>query len=131
MSKRTVFIVDDEKPMRRKYKKLLTENGFRVVEAPDALEVANTLMRERNSLDLILLDVNIAEVDGRDIFEIIDEYAPGMPVIVSSVYPTSEQKFRIPHSDDYFSKSQKDEILLAKVRNLLGIKEEKPLRKKS
>ena len=130
MSQRTVFIVDDETKMRRKYKKLLKENGFRVVEAPNALEVANTLMREKNSLDLILLDINIAEIDGRDIFEIIDEYAPDMPVIVSSVYPTSEQKFRIPHADDYFSKSQKDEILLTKVRHLLGIPQEKRARKK-
>jgi len=130
MSKRTVFIVDDETPMRKKYKKLFVSNGFRVLEAPNAMEVANTLMRERSNLDLILLDINIAEVDGRDIFDIIDEYAPGMPVIVSSVYPTSEQKFRIPHADDYFSKSQKDEILLTKVRNLLGIAEEKPSPKK-
>ena len=127
---RSILIVDDEREMRKKYKKFLVANGFRVVEAPDAVEVANVLMREKSQLDLILLDINIAEVDGRDIFDIIDEYAPGMPVIVSSVYPTSEQKFRIPHADDYFSKSQKDEILLTKVRSLLGIAEEKPVRKK-
>ncbi|MFA5059561.1 MAG: response regulator [Candidatus Omnitrophota bacterium] len=121
MVKRLIFIVDDEKELRKKYKKLLIKEGFKVVEASNALEVANILMREKSKLDLILLDINISEVDGRDIFDIIEEYVPGLPVIVTSVYPVSEQKLRIPKAVDYYHKLQKEESLIKKIKNALGL----------
>ena len=119
--KRTILLVDDEKKMRSRYKKVLKREGFRVVEAPNALEVANILMREKSSLDLIVLDINMREVGGRDIFDIIAEYAPGLLVIVSSVFPINEQKIRIPRAADYFCKGNKDSLLITKVRRILGI----------
>ena len=122
--KRNVLIIDDERDMRKKYKRYLIENDFRVIEARDATEVIDALMLERSQLDLILLDINIKEVDGRDIFDILDEYASNIPVIVSSVYPINDQKLRIPRATDYFNKAQKDEILLAKIKTILGLEEE-------
>ena len=121
---RTIVVVDDEKEMRERYQKLLTSKGFTVIEAPDAVEMASILLREKNNIDLILLDINIAEVDGRDIFDIINEYAPSLQVIVSSVLPVSEQRIRIRRAADYYDKSQKESVLLAKIRNVLGITEE-------
>ena len=118
--KRTILLVDDEKKMRSRYKKVLKREGFRVIEAPNALEVANILMREKSKLELIVLDINIREVDGRDIFDIIAEYAPDLQVIVSSVLPIGEQKIRIPRAADYFCKANKDSLLVSKVKNIIG-----------
>ena len=118
---RTVLIVDDERDMRKRYKTLLKANGFKVFEARDAVEVANVLMREKSQLDLILLDINIAEIDGRGIFDIIDEYAPSIPIIVNSIYPLNDQKLRIPRATGYFNKAQKDEVLLKKIKDVLGV----------
>lgn len=122
---RTILIVDDEKDMRKKYKKLLVKKGFRILEAPNALEVANALMRAKSTIDLILLDINIKEVDGRDISEIVEEYAPNIPIIVTSVLPLQDQKLKIRRAVDYFNKSHKDELLLKKIRNVVGALEEK------
>lgn len=119
---RTILVVDDEIKMRKKIKKILVARGFKVVEAPNSLEVANCLMRQGENLDLILLDINIPEIDGRGIFDIIDEYAPHLAVIVTSVYPISEQKFRIPRAADYYDKSQDPEVLIKKIDNVLGLK---------
>ena len=98
----------------------MTAKGFRVIEAPSALDVADILMREHSSIDLILLDINIPEVDGRGIFDIIDEYAPELPIIVTSVHPVNDQKLRIPKATDYYSKLHKESTLLAKIRKVLG-----------
>ena len=38
------------------------------------------------------MDLQIKEVDGRGIFDIIHEYAPEIPVVVQSVLPLKEQK---------------------------------------
>ena len=119
MIKKTIFIIDDDKDMRKKYKRLLVDAGFDVVQAPNAIEVANILMREKSNIDLILLDINMPQIDGRDIFDIIDEYAPNFGVIVNSVLPVREQKLRIPRAADYYDKSHKPEVLLGKIRKIL------------
>ena len=117
---RTILIVDDEKKIRQKFKKLLKTEKFRVVEAANAIDVADVLMREHSTIDLILLDINIPEVDGRGIFEIIDEYAPELPIIVTSVLPLNDQKLTIPRAAGYYSKLHKDDTLLSKIRSVLG-----------
>ena len=118
--KKRILMVDDEQEMRRKYKKFLTKEGYKVVEAPKAIEVANVLMREKSRLDLILLDINLPEVDGRDIAEIIQEYAPTIPIIVMSVLPVREQKLRIPWAIGYYNKADSRDLLLAKVKKVAG-----------
>ena len=120
---RTILIIDDEKEFRKKYKKLLKEKGFTVIEAENALDVGNSLMRDHSKIDLILLDINIPEVDGRGIWEIIDEYAPELPIIVTSVHPIVDQKLKVPRCADYFSKLHKEDLLLSKIMKVLGMSE--------
>ena len=127
---RTILLVDDEKKMRQRFKKMLKAEKFRVLESASAIEVADTLMREHSSIDLILLDINIPEVDGRGIFDIVEEYAPELPIIVTSVNPLMDQKLRIPNAVDYFQKLDNDKVLLTKVKNALGILTSKPATKK-
>ncbi|MDO8580196.1 MAG: response regulator [Candidatus Omnitrophota bacterium] len=119
-SKGNVLIVDDEIEMRRKFKKLLKEDGFDVYEAKDALDVANVLMRDGRKLDLVLLDINIAEINGRDIFDIIIGYSPNVKVIVTSVFPVKDQKLRVPKANDYFNKADDGPLLLKKISDLIG-----------
>jgi len=116
-----VLLVEDDPDIRKNIKQLIENEGVEVVEAPDALEVANMIMREGSSIELVLLDINIGEIDGRDIFEIIKEYAPNLPVIVSSVLPLEEQKLRIPEARGYYCKSQNYSVLIDKIRNIMGV----------
>ena len=118
---RTILLIDDEKKMRQKFKKLLKTEKFRVLEAESAIEVADILMREHSTIDLILLDMNLPEVDGRGIFDIVDEYAPELPIIITSVNPINDQKLQIPRAVDYYQKLQDEKILLTKVRSALGL----------
>ena len=118
---RTILIVDDEKKFRDKYKKMLVKSGFDVIEASSALEVAEALMRDKSRIDLILLDINLPEVDGRGIFEIVDEYAPSIDIIVTSVLPLGDQRLTIPRAIDYFQKSKDSKVLLGKIKDALGL----------
>lgn len=118
---RTVLVVDDEFGTRKRYKKVLKSAGFDVLEAPDAVEVVNSLMRDKSRIDLILLDLQIPEVDGRGIFEILTEYAPQIDIMVSSILPLQEQKLRIPRAVGYFNKAENDTDFLRKVKSALGV----------
>ena len=116
-----VLIIDDDKEQRQRCKKLLKENGIDYLEAPNALEVGNILMRELSNIDLILLDLQMPDVDGKDIFEIIQLYTNKKPVMVTSVLPINDQKLRVSRARDYFKKSDGDDILLKKIKLILGM----------
>ena len=118
---RNILIVEDESSMRKKYREVLRPEGFKVFQARDAVEVANMLMRESSTLDLIILDINIKELDGRDIFDIIDQYNPSLPILVSSVHPLQDQRLKIPRATDWHNKSDGDTIFLKKVKKILGL----------
>lgn len=116
-----VLIVDDNKEMRHKYRRLLEKMKIEVLEAADALEVVEVLMRDSRELDLILLDIQMPEVDGRGIHEIVSDYISSVPIVVSSVLPVREQKLRIPRARDYFDKADGDAVFSKKVKAILGL----------
>ena len=118
-----VLIIDDDKEYRSNLKKKILETGYAVLEAPDALEVTDIIMREKSNIELIILDLQIAEVDGKDIYEIVHDYAPRIPIIVSSVLPIRDQKFKIPRARDYSQKLDGLDALMGKIRAILGITE--------
>lgn len=116
-----VLIVDDDTSIRKRYRKMLSENNIKTLVAPEALRVGELLMREKSEIDLILLDLQIKEVDGRGIFDIVHEYAPEIPIVVQSVLPLKEQKIRIPRARAYFNKADGDAKLLDLVKKVLGV----------
>jgi CheY-like chemotaxis protein len=88
-----------------------------VRRAKNATEATNIMIRE--GIDLILLDVRMAVVDGREMFDIIKEYDPQGKVIISSVYPVERQRELIPKALGYYDKSDGPIKLLEMVVNNL------------
>jgi len=116
-----ILIIDDEPRIGQSYTVLLTEEGFEVKHASSAQEATNLLIREH--FDLVLLDINIPGVDGKVMYEVVREYDRQMKVIVSSVYPIEEQVQSILGACAYHNKSQGVDILVAKVKEVLGSKD--------
>ncbi|MBI5050552.1 MAG: response regulator [Nitrospirae bacterium] len=112
-----ILIIDDERRIGQSYTVLLSEEGFEVKYASSAQEATNFLIREH--FDLVLLDINMPEVDGKGMYEVIREYDRNMKVIVSSVYPIEEQVQSILGASAYHNKSQGVDILVAKVKEVL------------
>ncbi|MBI4308808.1 MAG: response regulator [Candidatus Omnitrophica bacterium] len=113
-----VLIVEDEQRIIDIYLRLLVPAGLIVRYAKDAQAATSILVRE--DIDLILLDIKIPKIDGRTIFEIIEEYNPNIKVIVSSVYPIEKQKELIPRAANYYDKSEGPIPLLEKVKSALA-----------
>ena len=115
-----VFMIDDDESIRHKYKERFANSDLELIEADDALSATEVLMREKSNIDLILLDLQLPEIDGRAIYDIIEDYASNIPVIVTSVLPIEDQKLRIPRATDYFNKSEGSRVLISKIKKLLG-----------
>jgi DNA-binding NtrC family response regulator len=114
---KNILVVDDEMRIRDIYKKLLADEGFRVFDAPNASE-ANELIKKED-IDLALLDLRMAEVNGGTLYEVIQMFHKKLKVIVTSVYGLDKQKRIVPGAADYYDKSQELGILLSKIKHAI------------
>lgn len=110
---KTILLVDDDPAIQRTYSKFLRDAGYEVIQAEDA-ETATELLIRR-PVDLVLLDINMPEVNGVVMREVVQIYNRELKVIVSSVDPLTEQRRKIPNADEYFDKSHGTEMLLSLI----------------
>ncbi len=131
---RRILIVDDEKDTVEMITALLNLEGFEVLsalsgdEAIRILEVESQKVSDSETpVDLILLDILLGDVDGREICLKIkeDEKMKFIPVIILTVRSSLKDKIHSLNlgADDYLTKPFINEELLAKVRVMLRIKE--------
>ena len=86
----TVLLVEDEEPVRAVLRKILTANGYMVLEARhgrDALSVAD---RHRGPIHLLLTDVVMPEMGGREVAERLTAQRPDLRVLFISGYTSDE-----------------------------------------
>jgi two-component system aerobic respiration control protein ArcA len=69
---RSILVVDDDEIMRSALKRILENEGYKVVLAVDGLELSKIL--ETSRLDMILLDVNLPWVDGYELCRLIKDH---------------------------------------------------------
>ena len=113
-----VLIIDDEKRILDIYLRILSPAGVAVRGASNAQTATGILVSE--NIDLVLLDIKMPVIDGKTMFEIIEEYDPDIKVIVSSVYPIERQKQLVPRAEDYYDKAEGPSKLLEKVKHMLA-----------
>ncbi|MFC1524660.1 response regulator [Thermodesulfobacteriota bacterium] len=81
---KTVLIVDDERIITRMLSEYLTENGCTVFIAENGAEAVSLFTENKNSVDLVILDINMPVMDGKDAFELIREIKPAVKIIIST-----------------------------------------------
>ena len=109
----TILIVEDEMPIRKVFARLLSAEGYVIFEAENAI-VARDILWDKK-IDLLLLDINMAEVSGDEFYPIVKLFHTHTKIIVTSVYPLEEQHRLIPGACDYFDKSEGLAALLEKI----------------
>jgi len=82
----TVLVVDDEEQVRALTVRILGRYGYQVLEAP-GVEIALGLLDEPTAaVDLVLSDVAMPGLSGKDLFRAISKLRPGLPVVFMSGY---------------------------------------------
>lgn len=121
---KSILVVDDEEVMRNAIKRILEDEGFKVVTAEDGVELSKAL--ETHSFDLILLDINLPWVNGLELCQILkNQHNLNMvPVIMISANKTEEEikkGFEVGCSD-YITKPFDVEIMVEKVNKTLMLR---------
>lgn len=90
VSSGTILLVDDEAYMRDCGSEVLSRAGYTVLQAKDGEEAVG-LFRERHSqIDLVLLDMIMPKMNGRDCFHALRAIRPDVRIIISSGFSRLE-----------------------------------------
>ena len=82
----TVLVVEDEEPLRHAISKLLRRKGLTVIEAGDSGRAVDLFRVNAPNIDLVLLDMTLPGMCGREVLEELRRIRPGIGVIVTSAY---------------------------------------------
>jgi len=82
----TILIVEDEAAVRRMAARALAAQGYAILEAENGAEALEVLARGGNPIDLVLTDVVMPLVNGRELGERLSVERPGLRVLFMSGY---------------------------------------------
>lgn len=108
-----ILVVDDESSMRKNIVDILTGEGIKTIEAGDGQEAVAKV--DEVKPDVVLLDINLPKMDGLTALREIKKSYPDLPVIMFTVYGTSERTIEAMKSGafDYLEKPfELDELQL-------------------
>jgi len=114
----TVLLVDDEAMIRDIGRAVLDRAGFRVLTADDGVEAVDVFGRERDRIALVILDVTMPRMSGRDAFRHLVELDPGARVLFSTGYSAGDIA-ELDGSVGLLGKPYRPHELLAAVRAAL------------
>lgn len=83
----SVLVVDDEPSMRRILRRTLEAENFHVEEAPDGESALRLIQARPEGFDLVLTDLSMPVIDGRQVSEIVARYRPSVAVLCMSADP--------------------------------------------
>jgi two-component system, cell cycle sensor histidine kinase and response regulator CckA len=118
----TVLLTEDEEAVRRLTKTILESNGYRVLEAASGDEALSLYKQHAGPVDLIVTDVVMPRMSGRELAEKLKSLRPGIKILYVSGY-TDDAIVRHGLLDQRMSFLQKPftpDALLRKVRDVLA-----------
>ncbi len=84
----TVLIAEDEAGVRLPASRILTAMGYRVLEASDGLAALDVAERHGGTIDLLLTDIVMPEMDGAELARRLRGLRPALRVVYMSGYST-------------------------------------------
>ena len=87
---RTVMVVEDEQLVRDLVRRVLETNGHRAVAASSGSEAEAILAKPNASIDIVILDVTLPDVDGAELARRWSSAHPTLPVLLVSGFDRSE-----------------------------------------
>lgn len=83
----TILLVEDESAVRTMLRQTLENNGYKVLEAPDGQEALNICQNYQGPIHLLLTDVIMPGMNGRELSYTLSRRFPKMKVLFMSGYP--------------------------------------------
>jgi len=117
----TILIVDDDEEVRRFMSRILERNGYRITEADSGEQALRVVEEFEGTFDLLVSDVVMGEMSGRDLATTLQSKCPGLLVLlVSGTANRSILAELNQGASDFLAKPFKPSDLVDRVHDLLA-----------
>jgi two-component system, cell cycle sensor histidine kinase and response regulator CckA len=82
----TILVIEDEDIVRNLASRGLKDHGYAVVEARNGSEALNHIQQHPGTIDLVISDVVMPEMGGRELAQRLALSDPGLPILFMSGY---------------------------------------------
>jgi PAS domain S-box-containing protein len=116
-----ILLVEDEEAVRRMAARALSSRGYTVLEAANGSEALDLVGHESSEIDLVVTDVIMPGVGGRELGERLTELRPGLPVLFISGYTDDDVVRRglLSPGSPFLQKPFEPDALARKVRQVI------------
>jgi len=83
---KTILIAEDESAVRFVATKILEQAGYQVIPVEDGEEAMKVLLEHIHEIDLVILDVVMPKLGGKEVYENIKKIRSDLPVLFSTGY---------------------------------------------
>ncbi|MGA8766669.1 MAG: ATP-binding protein, partial [Candidatus Acidiferrales bacterium] len=117
----TVLLVEDEESLRKLILSMLSENGYAVLEAANAIQAMEIARQVQGKIDLLLTDVVMPGMNGSELADQLVSLYPG----IKTLYMSGYTEFAVPLSNivwqerPLLQKPFTQQNLLRKIREVL------------
>jgi PAS domain S-box-containing protein len=117
----TILLVDDEEMIIEVGTEMLEALGYHVIHAHSGIEAIETIQKNEDVVDLVILDMIMPGLGGDVTFDRIKQFNPEVKVLLSSGYSIRGQASEILRRgcDGFIQKPFKIEQLSVKIREIL------------
>ena len=124
-SSQTILLVEDEEMLRELGVAILEGEGYRVIAAKDGVEAVEFFEANRDEIGLVICDLGLPRLGGREAFFKMKESKPAVRVIIASGYlePVIRSDMLKAGVLDTIQKPYDFNVLLAKIRSVIGPEE--------
>jgi CheY-like chemotaxis protein len=115
-----ILVVDDDVIVIKSCTRILESENFTVFTVPGGDEALELL--ERETFDLLLIDLMMPKRDGLSLMKTIRESLPEIPIIAMSGYPTPETISKVfsTGATQFIHKPFRPDELMKLIRQVIG-----------
>lgn len=120
----TILLVDDDETTLEIVTDMLSRFGYNIIRANNGESALDFIKQEETSIHLVILDMNMPGMNGRDCLKEIKKISSQMKVIISTGDPgtISGEKSDQDNASGYITKPFRLQDILTQIRNVLGDK---------
>jgi CheY-like chemotaxis protein len=114
---KTILVVDDEQLVRVLVRRILVEQGFRVLEAESGADALRVLEQSLDNVDLLLTDLRMPGMHGTELARNARALLPDLPVLYMSGF---SDEATVLQPEEFIQKPFQRTSMMAKVNAMFA-----------
>ncbi len=118
----TILLAEDQEMVRNFATHILSKAGYQVIEAEDGQKAVEVFQSNCDKIDILVFDVMMPHLNGREAYEKIKETRPDIPVLFCSGYGDEvlKSEYMVEIEGTLLAKPYKSSQLLKEIKILLS-----------